>query len=89
MARYSMMNIPKVSKEMGGILKFQRVHKLPPSSSPILSKYDSYIYRGVGKSARLGAAHSARSGFAPKLWKSVLISTFMGVSFTRKHKLKP
>ena len=24
------MNIPKVSKEVGGILKFQRVHKSPP-----------------------------------------------------------
>ncbi len=35
------MNIPKVSKEVGCILKFQRVHKSPPSSSPILSKIDS------------------------------------------------
>ncbi len=25
-----MMNIPKVSKEVGGILKIQRVHKSPP-----------------------------------------------------------
>ncbi len=41
MAWYSVMNIPKVSKEVGGILKFQHVHKSPPSSSPILSKYDS------------------------------------------------
>ncbi len=37
----SMMNIPKVSKEVGGILKFQLVHKSPPSSSPILPKDDS------------------------------------------------
>ncbi len=35
------MNIPKVSKEVGVIFKFQRVHKSSPSSSPILSKYDS------------------------------------------------
>ena len=26
---------------VGGILKFQHVHKLPLSSSPILPKYDS------------------------------------------------
>ena len=28
---------------MSGILKFKHVQKSPPSSSPILSKYDSYI----------------------------------------------
>ncbi len=39
--KYSVMNIPKVSKEVGGILKFQRVHKSPPLSSPILPKDDS------------------------------------------------
>ena len=35
--------IPKVSLEMGGILKFQHVHKSPSSSDAILSKYDSYL----------------------------------------------
>ncbi len=39
--------IPKVSKELGGILKFQRVHKLRPSSSPILSKYESFCSESV------------------------------------------
>ncbi len=38
--KFRKIDIPKV-KEMGGILKFQRAHKSPPSSSPILSKYDS------------------------------------------------
>ncbi len=30
-----------LNKEVGGILKFQRVHKSPPLSSPILPKDDS------------------------------------------------
>ncbi len=47
MARYSVMNIPKVSKEMGGILKFQHVHESSPLSSPIISKYDSICFLSV------------------------------------------
>ncbi len=34
MARYSVMNIPKVSKEVGVIIKFQRIHKSPPHPAP-------------------------------------------------------
>ncbi len=33
------LNIPKVSKEVGGIPKFQRVHKSPPHPGLFLSKY--------------------------------------------------